>query len=360
MPGHEWAGTVASLGAGAAAFGWRVGQRVAGTSHAGCGYCRMCVTGRYNLCEAYGDPARGHRQYGHYSPGAYAEYVVHSVRSVFAVPDGLPSAEAALLDPASIALHTAKRAAFAPGDAVAVLGLGPMGLLVVMCAFALGAGAVIAVGRGDRLARATELGALPVDYTAGDPVAAVRALTGGRGAAAVAECAGGTETLSQAVGMASRGGRVAVIGIPTGPGADAAPFPLRRAVLDEIEVRGVRANQNTCAEVLPLMASRRVDAGRLITHRFPLGDFAGAGDLRVPQGRGPQGDRRALTGRSYGAPRAQSVPGAGRAGEVAAPRGMMRGTTTLQARRQEARDDPGHRARRHRRGGHGGAGALVL
>ena len=135
---------------------------------------------------------------------------------------------------------------------------------------------MIAVGRGERLARAAGLGAVPVDYTAGDPVAAVRALTGGRGAPAVAECAGGTETLSQAVGMASRGGRVAVIGIPTGPGADAAPFPLRRAVLDEIEVCGVRANQNTCAEVLPLMASRRVDAGRLITHRFPLSDFAAA------------------------------------------------------------------------------------
>lgn len=276
VPGHEWAGTVVALGEGAAAFGWDMGQRVAGTSHAGCGYCRMCLTGRYNLCESYGDPSRGHRQYGHYSPGAYAEYVVHSVRSLFALPDGLPLEEAALLDPASIALHTVKRTAFAPGDVVAVLGLGPMGLLVVMCALALGAGTVIAIGRGDRLARAVGLGAVPVDYTAGDPVAAVRALTGGRGAPAVAECAGGTETLGQAVGMAARGGRVAVIGIPTGAGADAAPFPLRRAVLDEIEVRGVRANQNTCAEVLPLMANGRVDVGRLITHAFPLRDFAAA------------------------------------------------------------------------------------
>lgn len=279
VPGHEWAGEIVALGEGTGAVGWSVGQRVAGTSHAGCGYCRMCATGRYNLCEAYGDEARGHRQYGHYTQGAYAEYVVHSVRSVFAVPESLPLEEAALMDPASIALHTVKRAAFAPGDTVAVLGPGPMGLLVVMCALALGAGRVIAVGRGQRLARAAALGAEPVDYTAGDPVAAVRALTNGKGAPAVVECAGVADTLRQAVAMAARGGRVAVIGIPTGPDADAAPFPLRRAVLDEIEVRGVRANQNTCAEVLPLMASKRVDAGQLITHRFGLHEYAAALDV---------------------------------------------------------------------------------
>jgi L-iditol 2-dehydrogenase len=276
VPGHEWAGTVAALGEGAAAHGWRVGQRVAGTSHAGCGYCRMCSTGRYNLCESYGEPERGHRQYGHYSPGAYAEYVVHSIRSIFPLPDALPLEEAALMDPASIALHTTKRAGLDPGDTVVVLGPGPIGLLVVMCAFALGAGRVIVVGRGDRLARAAALGAEPIDYSAGDPVAAVRDATGGRGAPAVVESAGAAEALSQAVQMAARGGRVAVVGIPTGAAGEAAPLPLRRAVLDEIDIRGVRANRNTCTEVIPLMASKRVDAARLITHRFSLRDYAAA------------------------------------------------------------------------------------
>jgi L-iditol 2-dehydrogenase len=276
IPGHEWAGTIVALGEQARAFGWAAGQRVAGTSHAGCGSCRMCTTGRYNLCESYGDESRGHRQYGHYSPGAYAEYVVHAMRSVFAVPEGLSLEEAALVDPASIALHTVKRTEFAPGDTVVVLGPGPIGLLSIMCAWALGAGRVIVVGRGERLARAAALGAETVDFTAGDPVQAVRALTHGRGAPAVIESAGAAETLRQAVEMAARGGRVAAVGIPTGPLADAAPLPLRRTVLDEIEVRGVRANRNTCSEVLPLMASGRIDAGQLITHRFPLRDYATA------------------------------------------------------------------------------------
>ena len=141
------------LGPGAADLGWETGTRVAGTSHAGCGFCRLCVAGRYNLCENFGDE-RLHRQYGHYTQGSYADYVVHSVKSVFAVPDSLSDEEAAMLDPTSIALHTVKRGGQAPGDTVAVVGPGVMGLLVAECARALGAARVIVVGRGARLAKA--------------------------------------------------------------------------------------------------------------------------------------------------------------------------------------------------------------
>jgi L-iditol 2-dehydrogenase len=268
-PGHEWSGTIVELGEGAELFGWRVGGRVAGTSHAGCGYCRMCRGGRYNLCESYGDEARGHRQYGHYTAGAYAEYVVHSVRSVTPVPDGLPLDEAALLDPASIALHTVKRAAMAPGDTVAILGPGPMGLMVQLCALALGAGRVLMVGRGERLAKSAALGAEPIDFSKEEPVAAVRRASGGAGADCVIECAGTSETLAQAVEMARKGGHVSVIGIPLEPAA----LNVKKLVLEEIDLHGVRANRGTCEEVLPLLVSRRVDPRPLITHRFPLERF---------------------------------------------------------------------------------------
>ena len=83
IPGHEWCGEVVELGEGAADLGFEEGARVAGTSHAGCGFCRLCVEGRYNICENYGDE-RLHRQYGHYTQGVYADYAVHSVKSVFA------------------------------------------------------------------------------------------------------------------------------------------------------------------------------------------------------------------------------------------------------------------------------------
>src|SRR5947209_8692235 len=164
IPGHEWCGDVVDVGPGADGLGWQVGTRVAGTSHAACGYCRRCVEGRYNICENFGVEGL-HAQYGHNAPGAYAEYVVHSVRSVFPVPDVLSDEEAAMLDPAAIALHTVIRGGHRPGDVVAVIGPGVMGLLVAECALALGAGRVIVVGRGRRLAKARELGHEVVDFT---------------------------------------------------------------------------------------------------------------------------------------------------------------------------------------------------
>ena len=277
VPGHEWSGTVVGLGDDAEVFGWSVGDRVAGTSHAGCGYCRACTSGRYNLCENFGDESRGHRQYGHYTAGAYAEYVVHSVRSVFKVPDSLSFEEAAAMDPASIAMHTVKRAGMSPGDTVAIIGPGPMGLMVLQCALAIGAGRILMVGRGERLAKAIELGAEPIDYGRVDPVAAVRAATGGRGARVVIECAGTPETLAQAIEMTHKGGHVSVIGIPLEPAA----LPIKKLVLEEIDLHGVRANRGTCEEVLPLMVRGVIDIKPLVTHRFPLSEFATALDTFV-------------------------------------------------------------------------------
>ena len=112
IPGHEWAGEIVALGPGAERYGWAVGDRVAGTSHDACGVCQKCVEGRYNLCENYGVPGL-HRQYGHNVQGADATYVVHGVKAIFHLPDELSFAEGAVVDPASIALHVANRAACA-------------------------------------------------------------------------------------------------------------------------------------------------------------------------------------------------------------------------------------------------------
>jgi L-iditol 2-dehydrogenase len=268
IPGHEWCGEIVELGEGAAELGWEVGTRVAGTSHAPCGYCRKCVEGRYNLCENFGREGL-HSQYGHNMSGAYADYVVHSVRSVFAVPEALSDEEAAMLDPTAIALHTVKRGGQQPGDTVVVVGPGVMGLLVAECARALGAGRVIVVGRGDRLARAAELGHEVVDFTARDPVEAVRELTGGRGAEVALECSGAAEAVGQCAELLRRGGRVAVIGIPM----EDARIPLQRIVLDEIEIAGVRA---AMPQAIALVAAGRIRLRELITHRFALEDFADA------------------------------------------------------------------------------------
>jgi L-iditol 2-dehydrogenase len=204
--------------------------------------------------------------------GAYAEYVVHSIRSVFRVPDALSDEEAAMLDPAAIALHTVKRGGHAPGDTVVVVGPGVMGLLVAEFARALGAGRVIVVGRGARLEKAASLGHETVDFTAGDPVEAVRSMTGGFGAEVALECSGDAVALGQCCELLRKGGRVAVIGIPMEP----ASIPLQRVVLDEIDVVGVRAAAGEMPQAIALVAAGQVRLGELITHRFPLEDFAEA------------------------------------------------------------------------------------
>jgi L-iditol 2-dehydrogenase len=271
IPGHEWAGEIVELGAGAADFGFREGMRVAGTSHMGCGVCRNCVTGRYNVCENEGrEPV--HLQYGHFTQGSYAHYVVHSVKSVFAVPDALSWDEAAMLDPTAIALHTVKLGGHAPGDTVVVVGPGVMGLIVADCAWALGAGRVVVVGRGERLATAARLGHETVDFTQEDPVDAVRARTGGRGADVALECSGDPAAVGQCALMLRRGGSVAVIGIPQ----DDAVVPMKQIVLDEIRITGVRATAGEMTEAIALVAAGKIRLRELITHRFALRDYAEA------------------------------------------------------------------------------------
>jgi L-iditol 2-dehydrogenase len=273
IPGHEWSGEVVELGEGAAALGWEVGDRVAGTSHDACGFCRKCVEGRYNLCENYGVEGL-HRQYGHNSQGSYAEFVVHGLKSVFHLPDELSFHEGALLDPASIALHTANRGRIRSGDTVVVMGPGPVGLLAADAARALGAGRVIVVGRGSRLAKAAELGHETIDYTAGDPVAEVKAQTGGFGTDVVLECAGVPDSLRWSIAMLHRGGRCAVVGIPV----ESVALSLQELVLYEKELVGGRATAGGMPRVMPFVVDGRIRAGELHTHTFPLERYAEALD----------------------------------------------------------------------------------
>lgn len=271
IPGHEWAGEIASLGDGAERFGWQVGDRVAGTSHDACGVCQKCVEGRYNLCENYGKPGL-HRQYGHSVQGADATYVVHGVKCIFPLPDRLSFEDGALIDPASISLHVANRGNIAPGDTVAITGAGAIGLLAGDAALIRGAARVIVVGRGRRLAKAAEMGFEIVDSNSRDPVATVREMTGGFGADVVLECAGAPVTTQWALGMLRRGGRCAVVGIPT-QGVD---INVQKVVLDELELVGSRASAGEMRRVMPLVEQGRMRVRDVLTHRFALADYADA------------------------------------------------------------------------------------
>jgi len=272
VPGHEWSGTVVEMGRRAQQLGWKEGDRVCGISHCGCGYCEMCMKGRYNICLNYGFEERGHRQYGHYTPGAYAQYMRTSIRSIFRIPDSMSLEYAACVDPLSIALYTVKRSRMQPGDDILIMGTGPQGLMAILCAKALGAGRIMAVGSGERLKKAAEFGAVPIDYRDGDVLAKVKELTNGKGAPAVLECAGTAESITQSCMAAAKGGVVSVIGIPHSDPT----LPIKRIVLDEIEIVGNRANPNTATEAIGLLVNGRIDMKPLLTHRFALKDFGTA------------------------------------------------------------------------------------
>ncbi|MFQ5915053.1 MAG: zinc-binding dehydrogenase [Nitrospinota bacterium] len=266
--GHEWAGEIVALGEGV--FDFKPGDRISAASHKGCGWCRNCYLGRYTLCLNYGREDRGHKQYGHSSPGAYSEYFAISVKSIYPIPDSLSYDEASLVDPAAIALHSAKRAKVGPGDTVAVFGPGGIGLLSLQCAAAMGAGRVIVIGRGDRLKKAAEFGAETIDFEAEDPVKKILDVTDGIGVDAVIETAGTVQTCQQAIAVTRKGGRICYTGVTKGD----IPLPLGKITLNELDVYGLRANPNTCPEVIPLIVSGRIQIKPLITHTFPLSEFA--------------------------------------------------------------------------------------
>jgi L-iditol 2-dehydrogenase len=269
IPGHEFAGTVVQLGEHAARF--KVGDRVAAEAHKGCGFCRNCMIGRYNICENYGKLDKGHRHYGFTVPGGYAEYVAVSERSLHHIGD-MPFDEATDVDTAATALQAVKRGRVSVGEDICVFGPGAIGLLCFQIGLASGAARGFVVGRKHRLALAKDLGAIPIDYERfEDPVAEIKRLTDGKGVDVAIDCAGKPKTVQQCLAAVKKGGRVVVTGFP-----GTFELNITDVVMREIDVLGVRADPNTAEEVIPLINTGVVKIKPMITHRFPLEKFGQA------------------------------------------------------------------------------------
>ncbi len=271
IPGHEWAGEIVAVGEQVKHLA--VGQRIAAEPHKGCGFCPNCLKGRYTICDNYGRPETGHRHYGFVSQGAYAEYIAVSNKCVTPLPDSVSFQEGALVDTAGVVLHGMELTGITAGGTVAVIGPGPIGLLAVKLARALGAARIIVVGRGHRLQFAKQAGADEiVDMEREDPAARVRELTGGRGVDEAFECSGAPGTIRQCVEMAHKGGRVGLLGVP--PGGYLEPMPIKLMVMNEIALFGSRADPNVIAKVVALMGHGQLCVRDMITHVVPLADFA--------------------------------------------------------------------------------------
>lgn len=275
--GHEWAGEVAKLGKGVTDF--KLGDRVAGDAHKGCGSCRNCMEGNYTICLNYGKPESGHRHYGFVSSGANCEYNAYSVKAIHKIPDNLSFVHASLVDTAGVALHAIKLIGIKPGGTVAIYGPGPIGLCVLQIAKGIGAARVIMVGRGHRLRVAGEIGADDlIDFEKEDPVGKIQEITDGIGADEVLECSGAAVSLQQSVHSVKKGGKIALLGFYD----KAAPFSSwTQVVLNEILIKGSRANPNVSEDVINLFKKVILKGDKVVTHRFHLEKYEEAFDTFV-------------------------------------------------------------------------------
>lgn len=270
-PGHEYMGTVVALGPDVDEY--RIGERISVEIHAGCGQCKRCRQGMYTSCLNYGKPEKGHRANGFTTDGGFAEYAVNHINTLARVPDDMSDAEATLVVTAGTSMYgLTELGGLVAGESVVVIGPGPIGLLAVAVAKAIGASPVILTGtRNRRLAIGRELGAdRTININEEDAVAVVKELTGGIGADYVVECAGTELTIDQAIRMTNRGGKICL-----------AAFPHERVTLDiaqlaknNIYLYGIRGEgRSATRRAMALMAEKRFDARRIHTHTFPLTDL---------------------------------------------------------------------------------------
>jgi L-iditol 2-dehydrogenase len=265
--GHEWSGEVVKLGPGVKGF--KVGDRVAGEAHRGCGSCANCMTGNYTLCLNYGDVSSGHRHYGFVTQGANAEYNVYSTKALRHIPDSLSFRHAALLDTAGVALHGIDMIGVTPGGTAAIWGPGAIGLMSLQMIKAMGAKTIIVVGRQHRLKMAGELGATHlVDYEKCDPVKEVLAITGGVGVDEIQECSGASVALDQCLAAVRKGGKINMLGFYDDP--EVVLPPITKIVMNEITITGSRANPNVSNRVLNMFAAGLIAGDKVVTHAFPL------------------------------------------------------------------------------------------
>lgn len=228
--GHEFAGTLAALGDGAAARspGLRVGAAVTANPLAGCGACPYCLRGDSHLCAQ-------RRLVGAHRPGAYAEYVCVPAETVLPLPPALPPRLGAMVEPVGVAVRIGKMAGPVAGEAVFIAGAGPIGLLALQVLLRQGAAQIFVSDlEPARLAMVEELGGRPIHAAREDAAAVVRAATGGAGAAAAVDAVGASATRAACVAATRPAGTLVLSGLHEEVG----PIPAADVIRRELVLRG--------------------------------------------------------------------------------------------------------------------------
>ncbi len=271
--GHEAVGTVEQVGAGVTNV--RPGDRVLVSCITACGSCRYCRAGSYGQCIGGGGWILGHL-----IDGTQAEYVrvPFADTSTYAVPDGVTDEEVLMLadiGPTGYEVGVLN-GRVSPGDVVAVVGAGPVGLSAIMGAKLFSPSHVVAIDLADaRLEAAKQFGAdITVNPTHEDAVEVLRGLTDGLGADVAVEAVGVAATFEQCAALVRPGGRVANVGVHGGP----ATLHLEDLWIRNVTITTGLVDTYSTPTLLKLLATHQVDLARFVTHRFTMDEFLDAYD----------------------------------------------------------------------------------
>ncbi len=275
-PGHEYMGTVVALGPSVDEF--EIGDRVTVEIHSGCGQCKRCRMGMYTSCHNYGlnygNVNKGHRANGFTTDGGFKQFAVNNINTLIKVPDDMTDEEATLVVTAGTTMYgLTELGGLIAGESLVVIGPGPIGLLGVAVAKALGAGPVILIGtRDSRLEIGKKLGA---DHTLNvksekNIVEAVKSIVGKKGVDYVVECAGTEQALNDAIMMTNRGGKICLAAFPH----ESVKVNIPHMVINNIYMFGIRGEGKSATHrAMEFMKQKRFNAKLVHSHTFDLKDL---------------------------------------------------------------------------------------
>jgi 2-desacetyl-2-hydroxyethyl bacteriochlorophyllide A dehydrogenase len=273
IPGHEFGGIVQEVGAGVTAFG--VGDRVVVDPVISCHGCIACRTGHLNACRTL-------KLLGIDLDGGFGQYVAAPVSHVYAFPESIPMTYAPMVEMYGLGHHILQRGRVQPGETVAILGAGKLGLSVldVLCHSAGASQSIVTDLQQFRLNTARELGAdHAVNIAREDPIERVLDITDGVGVDCVIEAVGhyhlvGNQEapLAQAVQMVRTGGRV----VTTGLGEQLSAVHFKTLVMKEAEIIASRVTRGEFPRAIRMLAQGLLHPELLVTNQMPLRDIAAA------------------------------------------------------------------------------------
>lgn len=268
--GHEYAGTVEAVGETVDEFA--VGDRVAVEAHLGCMRCANCRVGNYTSCLNYGNRKKGHRANGFTTNGGMAQYVVNHISTVYRIPDRVGFDEASLVTNLGCVMYGFESlGGYIVGDSVLVVGPGPLGLVSVAAAKALGARQVFLCGtRESRLEVGRAVGADHIlNVSTLDAASVIMEKTGGFGVEYAVEASGTADGMALCIKTLKRNGKILLLSFPHDP----VPLDLQNLGLNNKHIVTVRGEgRANVRRAVSLLESGRVNLKPLVTHTFPIAE----------------------------------------------------------------------------------------